>query len=81
LSWTQLSLAKTWSIRERLRLQLRLDANNFPFKQAQFSNPNPGNSYNVNSPGAFGRMTATRGSFSDVGTANSNMLLVLKAMF
>ena len=80
LNWTQLSLAKWWQIKERLRLQLRMDANNFPFKQPQFAVP--GNSYNTNALAGFGRIgTGTRGSFSDVGTANSNLLLVLKAQF
>jgi len=80
LNWTQLSLAKWWQLKERLRFQLRLDANNFPFKQPQYSNP--GGSYNTNNLGAFARVgTGTRGAFSDVGTANSNMLLVLKVQF
>ena len=80
LNWTQLSLAKWWQIKERLRVQLRMDANNFPIKQPQFGVP--GSSYNTNALAAFGRIgTGTRGSFSDVGTANSNLLLVLKAQF
>ncbi len=80
LNWTQLSLAKWWDIKERFRVQLRLDANNFPIKQPQFSTPN--NSFNTNALGAFARIgTATRGSFSDVGTSNPNLLLVLKAQF
>jgi hypothetical protein len=79
LNWTQLSLAKWWHIGERARFQLRLDANNFPFKQPQYSNPT--STYNVNSPGAFGRFTGTRGSFSDVGTSNSHMLIVGKFQF
>lgn len=80
LNWTQLSLSKWWNIQERLRVQLRVDANNFPLKQPQFGAP--ANSYNANSPAAFARIgTATRGSFSDVGTSNPNLLLVLKAQF
>jgi len=80
LNWTQLSLAKGWSVKERVGLQLRVDANIFPIKQPQFSNPS--NSFNANAPGAFARIgTGTRGSFSDVGTSNANILLVLKAQF
>ncbi len=79
LNWTQLSLAKVFSITERLKFQIRLDANNFPFKQPQFSNPS--STYNINSPGAFGRMTGTRGAFSDIGTTNSNLLIIGKFMF
>jgi hypothetical protein len=79
LNWTQLSLAKVWTFRERLRFQLRMDTNNFPFKQPQFSNPSA--TYNINSPGAFARVTGTRGAFSDVGTANANLLIIGKFQF
>jgi hypothetical protein len=79
LNWTQLSLAKIYTVGERYRIHLRLDANNFPLKQPQFNNPSA--SFNQNNPGAFGRFTGTRGSFSDVGTSNSHMLLVLKFQF
>ncbi|HYI93722.1 MAG TPA: carboxypeptidase regulatory-like domain-containing protein [Bryobacteraceae bacterium] len=79
LNWTQLSLTKYWNIGERARFQIRLDANNFPFKMPQFDNPQ--SQYNGNSPASFGRITATRGSFSDVGTANGHMLIVGKFQF
>lgn len=80
LNWTQLSLAKWWAVKERYRFQLRLDANNFfPVKQPQFSNP--GSTFNTNAPAAFGRFTATRGSFSDVGTGNGHILIVGKFQF
>lgn len=79
LNWTQLSAAKVWTMRERVRFQLRFDANNLPFQQPNFTNPNA--TYNANSPASFGRFTSTRGSFSDVGTANSNMLIVGKIQF
>lgn len=80
LNWTQLSLAKWWAIKERARVQLRLDANNFfPMKQANFSNPN--SSWTVNNPLQFGRGFGTRGSFSDVGTSNSHILLVMRVQF
>jgi len=79
LNWTQLSLAKWWTFAEKYRFQLRLDANNFPLKQPQFNAPD--GTFNLNNPGAFGRITGTRGSFSDVGTSNANMLLVMKFQF
>lgn len=80
LTWTQLSLAKWWQIRERVRFQARLDANNFfPVKQPNYSNP--ASSFNVNNPSAFGRGFGTRGSFSDVGTSNSHILLVARFQF
>jgi len=79
LNWTQVSVAKAWTLHERYRFTLRFDANNWPLKQPNFSNPS--SSFNSNSPGAFARVTGTRGSFSDVGTGNANMLIVLKFQF
>ena len=80
LNWTQLSLAKSWHFGERMRAQMRLDANNFfPKKQPNFSNPS--STYNANSPTAFGTGFGTRGSFSDVGTANSHIMLIGKFQF
>jgi hypothetical protein len=79
LIWTQLSLAKWWQIGERARFQVRIDGNNFPFKQANFSNPS--GTYNATSPNNFGRGFGTRGSFSDVGTSNSHMLIVGRFQF
>src|SRR5207248_7161342 len=63
LNWTQLSLSKGWNIGERMKFQLRLDANNFPFMQPNFSNPI--SAYNANSASTFGKGPGTRGSFSD----------------
>ena len=80
LNWTQLSLAKWWRISEKVRIQARLDANNFfPKKQPNYSNPAA--SFNTASPLAFGRGFGTRGSFSDVGTSNSHILMVLRLQF
>jgi hypothetical protein len=75
LNWTQLSIAKWWRVKERYRFQVRVDGNNFPFKQPQFGNPN--GTFNANTPGAFARIgNATRGSFSDIGTSNSHFLII-----
>jgi len=72
LAWTQFSIAKWWTLKERYRFQIRLDGNNFPFKQPQYGDPS--GTFNANSPGAFARIgSATRGAFSDIGTANSNL--------
>ncbi len=80
LNWTQLSLAKWWKIGEKLRFQARVDGNNFfPKKQPNYSNPAA--SFNTNNPAAFGRGFGTRGSFSDVGTSNSHILLVGRFQF
>ncbi|HEU0122407.1 MAG TPA: TonB-dependent receptor [Bryobacteraceae bacterium] len=75
LLWTQLSIAKWWTVKERYRFQVRLDGNNFPIKQPQFGDPN--GAFNLNALGAFARIgSATRGSFSDIGTSNSNLLII-----
>jgi len=75
LLWTQVSIAKWWRVKEKYRFQIRLDGNNFPIKQPQFGDPN--GAFNLNNLGAFARVgSATRGSFSDIGTSNSNMLLI-----
>ena len=75
LLWTQVSIAKWWRIAEKYRFQIRLDGNNFPIKQPQFADPNGG--FNLNNLGAFARIgSGTRGSFSDIGTSNSNLLLI-----
>jgi len=80
LNWTQLSLAKWWHIKERTRIQLRVDGNNFfPKKQPNYSNPSA--SWTANNPANFGRGFGTRGSFSDVGTSNSHLLLVMRVQF
>jgi hypothetical protein len=79
LIWTQLSLAKWWQVRERVKFEIRIDGNNFPFMQPNYSNPN--STYNVNSASTFGRAFGTRGSFSDVGTANGHMLIVARFQF
>lgn len=75
LLWTQLSIAKWWRVKEKYRFQIRLDGNNFPLKQPQFADPN--GAFNLNNLGAFARIgSRTRGSFSDIGTSNSNLLLI-----
>lgn len=80
LKWTQLSLSKWWSIRERLRVQARLDVNNlFPKLEPNFSNPNA--TFTANNPLSLGRGFGTRGSFADVGTSNGHMLMVLRLQF
>jgi hypothetical protein len=73
-------VAKWWTLKERFRFQLRLDGNNMPFKQPQFANPN--GTYNINQPGAFARIgSGTRGAFSDIGTSNSNLLIIGRFQF
>jgi hypothetical protein len=58
---------------------VRLDANNFPIKQPQYNNPN--STFDSNNPAAFGKIGGTRGAFSDIGTSNSNLQMVVKIQF
>ena len=77
INWTQLSLSKQWSFYERAKFILRWDMNNLPFKQPSYGPPN--STYDARNQATFGRIgTSTRGGFSDIGTANANMLLVLR---
>ena len=80
LNWTQLSIAKWWDLKERVRFQLRIDGNNF-FPKMQPNFANPASSWNSNNPSAFTTNFGTRGSFSDVGTANGHFLIVGRFQF
>ena len=74
LNWTQFSLSKWWSVKERYRFQIRFDGYNFPFKQANFANPP--SAYNLNSPGTFARMTGVQGSFSNIGSGRPSYYII-----
>ena len=64
--WHQVSISKTFTVRERFKGTLRYDVNN-PFKYYFFSNPTstvdlrPANQVN------FGKITGNQGSFSGLG--------------
>ena len=74
--WPQFSLSKQWTVYERARFILRWDANN-PFKSPNYGAPNT--TFNLQNLANFGRVgTATRGGFSDIGTAQPNHLLVFR---
>jgi hypothetical protein len=79
MSWTQVSVSKRWVFRERARVTLRVDGNNLPFKQPQFSRPN--SVYNANSPNLFGTFTSTRGSWSGVGSSRSTIHIGIRVEF
>lgn len=79
LTWPQFSLSKQWSFYERVRFILRWDMNN-PFKSPNYGAPDL--TYNVQNLANFGRIgTATRGGFSDIGTAQPNHLIVFRLEF
>jgi hypothetical protein len=73
MSWVQLTAAKSWTVRERLRAMLRVDFNNLPFKQPEFAAPN--STYNGNSPQTFGRFTSLLGPFASIGTSRPHIIL------
>ena len=72
LVWAQTSLSKSWRLRERMKFEIRWDFNN-PYKRINFSDPN--RVYNVATLSTFGRLTGTRGSFSDVGSRTHSILV------
>ena len=79
ITWPQFSLSKQWQILERFRFILRWDSNN-PFKSPNFGQPN--SVFNRQNLANFGRVgTATRGGFSDIGTAQPNHLIVFRLEF
>jgi hypothetical protein len=78
LVWGQASLSKEWPIRERLRFNLRFDVNNV-YKYHNFFPPN--SVYNASDPSAFGTLSSTRGSFSDVGTGRWHGIMVFRVMW
>jgi len=66
-------------VRERLKLSVRLDGHNLPWKRPNISAPNT--TYNQNNPGAFGRFTETVGDFSNFGTAQANVQMNFRVEF
>jgi hypothetical protein len=79
LLWMQCFATKSWSIKERAKLSLRLDGHNLPWKRPNLSAP--GTTYNLNNPGAFGRFTGTVGDFSNFGTPQANVQANIRVEF
>ncbi|MSV30344.1 MAG: TonB-dependent receptor [Bryobacterales bacterium] len=75
LVWLQLSLSKSWKIKERLKAILRVDMNN-PLNYQNFGNPD--SSFNATNPANFGTFSGVRGSFSDVGTSRGHSIVVTR---
>ena len=73
--WAQSSLSKSWTLFERLRFNLRFDANNIT-KYHSFNPPN--STFNTLDRSAFGTFNGTRGSFSDVGTGRFHGIMVFR---
>jgi len=79
LLWMQCFVTKSWSIKERAKLSLRLDGHNLPWKRPNLAAP--GTTYNLNNPGAFGRFTGTVGDFSNFGSAQANVQANVRVEF
>ncbi len=78
--WMQFFVTKTWMPKgERLKLSVRADGHNLPWKRPQLAAPNT--QYNLNSPLTWARFTGTIGDFSNFGTAQANMQLSFRAEF
>ena len=77
MNWTQASLAKIVTVKERYNFEVRYDINNV-FKQPNFVNPS--SAVNLGSPGLFGKPTATQGGWCCIG-GQFVSTLVLKVQF
>ena len=73
--WGQASIAKEWPVFERLKFSLRFDANNV-YKYHSFNPPN--STFNSVDASAFGTISGTRGSFSDIGTGRWHGIMVFR---
>jgi hypothetical protein len=79
IHWNQAYANKSWSIRERGKVSLRLDGHNLPWKRPNMSAPNT--TFNLNNPGAWGRFTGTVGDFSNFGSARANVQGAIRVEF
>jgi hypothetical protein len=78
--WNQCFVSKGWTLfRERLKITLRVDGHNLPWKRPNIAAPNT--SYNTSSPGTFARFTGTLGDFSNFGSAEANVQGTLRLQF
>jgi hypothetical protein len=70
--WPQGSLAKQWTVYERLKFSLRWDINN-PFKGAQLSTP--GSTFDTRNLGTFSRFTGVIASFAALGSRTNSLIV------
>jgi hypothetical protein len=71
--WQQFGLSKTYAVRERLKITLRAEGNNFPFKHPELLTPN--SVYNSTTANLFGTFTTLRSVLADVGQARAHVIL------
>ena len=80
LLWMQVFATKSWyPIGERLKLSLRVDGHNLPWKNPNLAAPNT--TYNLNNTAAWARFTGVVGDFSNFGTAQANVQMSVRAEF
>lgn len=79
IHWNQAYASKSWSIKERGKVTLRLDGHNLPWKRPNMSAPNT--TFNLNNTGAWGRFTGTVGDFSNFGSARANVQGAVRVEF
>jgi hypothetical protein len=78
--WMQCFATKSWKVfDERLKLSLRLDGHNLPWKRPNLAAPNA--TYNLNNSASFGRFTGVLGDFSNFGTGQANVQMSIRAEF
>jgi hypothetical protein len=71
---------KSWKVLdERLKLSLRLDGHNLPWKHPNLAAPNT--TYNLNSVTSFARFSGVLGDFSNFGTGQANVQMSIRAEF
>ncbi len=78
--WMQCFATKSWKVLdERLKLSLRLDGHNLPWKRPNLAAPNT--TYNLNSVTSWARFTGVLGDFSNFGTGQANVQASIRAEF
>jgi hypothetical protein len=78
--WMQCFATKSWDVaKEKLKVSVRLDGHNLPWKRPNLAAPNT--TYNLNNPGAWGRFTGVLGDFSNFGTGQANVQMSIRAEF
>ena len=78
--WMQCFATKSWkALDDRLKVSLRLDGHNLPWKHPNLAAPNT--TYNLNSVTSFARFTGVLGDFSNFGTGQANVQASIRVEF
>ena len=78
--WLQCFATKSWKFADnRLKVSLRLDGYNLPWKNPNLAAPNT--TYNLNNTSAWARFTGVLGDFSNFGTGQANVQASIRAEF